>query len=150
MFTKAFALATLERAVKTFAQSLIGALAVASGLTDAPWQAALSAAGLATLVSVLTSVVSAGVGSNGPSLGAETLTESVAAVEGREAPGVSRPGLVAGPAADVPEGDPVDVVPDGALGDGLGEGVGDIADSIYGTPKPGDEPKPTGGYWGGV
>ena len=144
MFTKAFALATLERAVKTFAQSLIGALAVASGLTDAPWQAALSAAGLATLVSVLTSVVSAGVGSNGPSLGAETLTPAVAAVEAPHA------GLVAGPAADVPEGDPVDVVPDGALGDGASEGVGDIADGIYGTPKPGDEPKPTGGYWGGV
>jgi len=147
MFTKAFALATLERAVKTFAQSLIGALAVASGLTDAPWSAALSAAGLATLVSVLTSVVSAGVGGTGPSLGAETLTESVAAVEGREAPGVSRPSLVAGPAADVPEGDPVDVVPD--LGDGMVEGVGDIADGVYG--KPGDDqPKPTGGYWGGV
>ena len=141
MFTKAFALATLERAVKTFAQSLIGALAVASGLTDAPWSAALSAAGLATLVSVLTSVVSAGVGGTGPSLGAETLTPAVAAVEAPHA------GLVAGPAADVPEGDPVDVVPD--LGDGMVEGVGDIADGVYG--KPGDdEPKPTGGYWGGV
>ena len=141
MFTKAFALATLERAVKTFAQSLIGALAVASGLTDAPWSAALSAAGLATLVSVLTSVVSAGVGGSGPSLGAETLTPAVAAVEAPHA------GLVAGPAADVPEGDPVDVVPD--LGDGMVEGVGDIADGVYG--KPGDDqPKPTGGYWGGV
>ena len=40
--------------------------------------------------------------------------------------------------------------PESSVGDGLGEGVGDIADGIYGTPKPGDGPKPTGGYWGGV
>lgn len=99
MLTKAFALATLERAIKTFAQSLIGALAVASGLTDAPWSAALSAAGLATLVSVLTSVVSAGVGSSGPSLGAETLASDVAA----ETEPASPTGLVTDPADDEPK-----------------------------------------------
>jgi hypothetical protein len=68
MFTLAFWKAAAERALKTFAQSLVGSLAVASGLTDAPWLPALSAAGLATLASLLTSVVSSGVGSSGPSL----------------------------------------------------------------------------------
>lgn len=48
---------TAERALKTFAQSLLGVLmGGASGLLDVDWVAALSVAGLATVGSVLTSV----------------------------------------------------------------------------------------------
>lgn len=124
MFTKAFALAALERAVKTFAQSL-AALLVADGtdLLTTNWGDRLSVAGMAAVVSVLTSVASGSLGSNGPSLGAETLTPTVAAEADSESP----TGAVAGPAADVPEGEPVVVLP------------GDD-----------DETQTRGGYWGGV
>lgn len=48
-----------ERAAKTFAQSLAAVLAAAGlGLFDAAWWASLSAAGMAALLSVLTSVAS--------------------------------------------------------------------------------------------
>ena len=47
--------------------------------------------------------------------------------------------------------------PEASMGDGLGGAVEGVADGIYASdptpapPKPGDdEPKPTGGYWGGV
>ena len=74
MFTLAFLKATLERAVKTFAQSL-GALLVASGagILDTDWGDRFSVAGMAAVVSVLTSVGSAHVGDDGPSLGGEVL-----------------------------------------------------------------------------
>ena len=125
MFTKAFLLATLERAVKTFAQGL-AALLVADGtnLLTTNWGDRLSVAGMAAVVSVLTSVASGSFGSSGPSLGnAETLNP--AAPE---------------PAVAIPEAD---------LGAGMVEGVGDIADGILPEPKD-DDPKPLGGYWGGV
>ncbi len=63
MFTKQFLLDLLERAIKTFAQSLAACITtvVATetlGLGDVNWAAALSIAGLATLYSVLTSIAS--------------------------------------------------------------------------------------------
>lgn len=71
--TKEFWLATAERAGKTFAQAL-AALLIASGtdLLHTSWVDSLSTAGMAAVLSVLTSVAGAGVGSNGPSLGPET------------------------------------------------------------------------------
>jgi hypothetical protein len=39
--------------------------------------------------------------------------------------------------------------PEGGLAAGFSEGVGDIADGIVGLPVD-EEPKPQGGYWGGV
>ena len=55
--TREFWAGTAERAIKTFAQALLGVLTGgASGLLDVDWVAALSVAGLATLGSVLTSV----------------------------------------------------------------------------------------------
>ncbi len=70
MFSKAFALATAERAVKTFAQGLIAFLATdVTGLFDVDWARGWSISGLAAFVSVLTSVVSGAVTSQpGPSL----------------------------------------------------------------------------------
>lgn len=57
MFNQTFWKDTAERAVKTFAQSF-GAVLIASGtgLLDVDWINALSVAGLATVISVATSV----------------------------------------------------------------------------------------------
>lgn len=75
MFTIAFLKATAERAVKTFAQAL-AALLVADGtdLLATDWAGRLSVAGMAAVVSVLTSVASSQIGGPGPSVtSAETL-----------------------------------------------------------------------------
>lgn len=57
MWTKTFALAVLERAVKTFAQAAAALLTASGiGLLDADWLQILSVAGMAAVVSVLTSV----------------------------------------------------------------------------------------------
>lgn len=77
MWTKAFWLATGERAVKTFAQTL-GALLLAAGtgLLDSSWTADFSVAGMAALLSVLSSVGSGALPGTpvGPSLVNEVLT----------------------------------------------------------------------------
>jgi r1t holin len=66
MFTRAFFVDALERALRTAAQALIGVFAAgATGVLDVDWRAAGSAAGLAALVSLLTSVVASGVGIKG-------------------------------------------------------------------------------------
>jgi hypothetical protein len=75
MFTKAFLAALAERAVKTFAQALL-ALLTASGfdVVNANWVGVLVTALFATLLSVLTSIVSSGINAdNGPSLTTEKL-----------------------------------------------------------------------------
>lgn len=70
MWTRAFLLASLERAIKTFAQ-VLAALLVADGtdIVSTLWSDRLSVAGMAAVVSVLTSVASSGLSSGpGPSL----------------------------------------------------------------------------------
>lgn len=81
MLTGKFLTAALERAVKTFAQTLAAALAVGGlDLLSVPWGAALSTAGLAALLSLLTSVVSAPAAGDGPALfGPETVEPSAPA-----------------------------------------------------------------------
>ena len=105
MFSPDFWKATAERAIKTFAQSLLAVLTVTSG-AGVDWPTSLKAAGLAALISVLTSVASSTVGSPGPSLAGETLTATVAA---ETAPIEAAAEFVAGPAANVPEGSAVTV-----------------------------------------
>jgi hypothetical protein len=51
-----------ERAVKTFAQTSVAVLALATGVFDADWVQAISAGGLAGVVSLLTSLASKPVG----------------------------------------------------------------------------------------
>lgn len=51
-----------ERAIKTFAQAAVAVLALSAGLIDVSWLAAFSTAGLAGLISFLTSIGSATVG----------------------------------------------------------------------------------------
>lgn len=68
-----FWLGTAERAVKTAAQSGIAVLTTnVTGILDVDWAEGLSVVGLATLVSVLTSILSGGVSPAGsPSLVAD-------------------------------------------------------------------------------
>ena len=74
MWNKQFALAAAERALKTFAQSLVAVFAAGSvTLLDVDWTQALAVSGTAAIVSVLTSIVSAGVGNYGPSLTSEAV-----------------------------------------------------------------------------
>jgi hypothetical protein len=63
MFTSAFWALTVERAIKSFAQSLTALLSAKGlGLVDANWLPALSAAGMVAVLSVLTSVASLQIG----------------------------------------------------------------------------------------
>lgn len=125
MFTLAFWRAVLERAVKTCAQSL-AALLVADGtdLLTTDWGGRLSVAGMASVVSVLTSLASSQLGDAGPSLAGETLTEVVAA----KVEPASPTGLVAGPVAvgvEIPPGEPVHVIDASHGRDEAVEGVGE-------------------------
>lgn len=74
--TSAFWAATAERAVKTVAQTG-AALLVGNGvgLVDIDWAQVGSVSGLAGVVSVLTSIASAKIGGDGPSVGPEVVVE---------------------------------------------------------------------------
>lgn len=78
MRSKEFWVSAAERAVKTFAQSLLATLVVFTGVLDVDWVNSLSAAGLATVLSVLSSIGSAKVGPDGsPSVVGEPPAEEV-------------------------------------------------------------------------
>ncbi|MFD7614171.1 holin [Streptomyces sp. NPDC059828] len=69
LLSGAFWVATAERAIRTFAQSLAAVLvAKATSLFDVDWPAALATAGLATLLSVLTAIGASKVGGRGPGI----------------------------------------------------------------------------------
>lgn len=77
--SKPFLTATAERAIKTFAQAL-AALLIGAGtdLISTDWAANLSIAGMAAVVSILTSIGSSAVGSDpGPSLADEKVDTEV-------------------------------------------------------------------------
>lgn len=65
--TRQFLLDLTERAVKTFAQALLGVLGVqgTSSVLDVDWRTALGGAALATAISVLTSLLSLRLGVSG-------------------------------------------------------------------------------------
>jgi hypothetical protein len=72
----AFWTATGERAISTFAQTLIAAILVGDrvlGILDVNWPGALSTAALAMLLAVLKGVAAARYGNSGPSLANERL-----------------------------------------------------------------------------
>jgi hypothetical protein len=83
MYTKAFWTAALERVIKAFVASLLALLV--GGATDilsVPWGHAFAVAALAAVVSLLTSLASAGAGSTGPALfGPETVAPTAADAE---------------------------------------------------------------------
>jgi glyoxylate carboligase len=74
MWSRTFWIAVAERSIKTVAQTS-AALLVGNGvgLLNADWISVLSVAGMAGVVSVLTSIGSATVGNDGPSLAGEDL-----------------------------------------------------------------------------
>lgn len=68
VFTHAWVMGTLDRALKTFAQTLIvllGGGTAGLDLLQVDWVGALAGAGGAVVLSVLSSVVSAGIGDGG-------------------------------------------------------------------------------------
>jgi hypothetical protein len=79
MWTIDFWKAAAERAIKTFAQSLLAVIAVGQvGFGDINWAASLSVAGVATLASILSSVGSHNLGPfEGPSLADESLMHGI-------------------------------------------------------------------------
>ncbi|QOT15872.1 holin [Paenarthrobacter sp. YJN-5] len=73
MLSAQFWLAAGERAVKTFAQVLLGFMTTgAIGITNLPWNEMLSVAATAALASVLTSIVSGARDGNPSATNAET------------------------------------------------------------------------------
>jgi len=74
MWTLDFWMATIERGVKTFAQSWAASLiAAGTGIIDTDWVGVLSISAMAALVSILTSIGSGAV-TGGPSLTSEMVT----------------------------------------------------------------------------
>lgn len=66
MWTKTFWKDAIERAIKTTAQSLVALWATGTtGILDVDWVNALSVAGLAFLMSVLTSIIGVNAGDKG-------------------------------------------------------------------------------------
>jgi len=76
IFTHSFMLATLERAIKTFAQALLAFIPAAGtgAIPDLNWGDMLTLSGYAALASVLFSIGSSGVGGPGPSLANEVIS----------------------------------------------------------------------------
>ena len=72
IFTRAFLIAALERAIKTFIQAGVALISVAGlGFLDIDWVQVASVAGLAAVVSLATSIASNQIGPVGPSLANE-------------------------------------------------------------------------------
>lgn len=69
MFSLSFALDALERAIKTAAQTIVGLLVAGATILTIDWAQAAAVTGTAMLASVLTSLISTGVGDHeSPSL----------------------------------------------------------------------------------
>lgn len=88
-----FFLDLLERAIKTFVQSLLATLTVqgVSDLLAVNWGQAASIAGLATLVSVLTSLLSIKLGNGGTASATDAVVSSAyadAVAHGKHAAGL--------------------------------------------------------------
>lgn len=79
---KLFWIAAGERAVKTFAQSLVALFVAGVTVLTIDWQQGLAVAATAAVVSVLTSVASIRLGQfEGPSLAGEAVVEPVYEIE---------------------------------------------------------------------
>jgi hypothetical protein len=93
LFSRAFLLATLERAIRSFAASLASLLtADGSGILDTDWGDRLSVAGMAAIVSILFAIAGTTAGKgDGPSFfGEEELTAAPAGDSARR-PVADRP-----------------------------------------------------------
>lgn len=69
MTTALFWRATVERAIRTAAQTLLATLGLdTTGVLDVDWGAGLALAGSAALLAVLTAIATSGAGPDGPGL----------------------------------------------------------------------------------
>lgn len=92
MYDKRFWIAASERAAKTLAQALIAMFVGGMTILTIDWQQALAVSVTAALVSILTSLISAPLGSNpGPSLADETIEPEAAVLEPRTVRGAKTP-----------------------------------------------------------
>lgn len=104
MFDRAFLEATAERAIKTFAQALIAIIGTDMvGITTLDWPKMLGVAATATVLSILTSIVSANFGKNaGPSLATESTEPDVEIVEVQVKPAAKKASAKKAPAKKAP------------------------------------------------
>lgn len=92
MYDKRFWLAAGERAAKTLAQALIAMFVGGMTILTIDWQQALAVSVTAALVSLLTSLISAPLGSNpGPSLADETVEPEATVLEPAAVRGAKTP-----------------------------------------------------------
>ncbi len=66
--TKKFWAATLERTVRTAAQTAIATIGTTAALTGVDWLLVGNVTGLASILAVLTAVATAGIGGDGPGI----------------------------------------------------------------------------------
>ena len=86
LLTARFWVSAVERAIKTWAQ-VVASMLVGNGtsIITVDWLQILAVSGTAAVVSLLTSLASAGIGPNGPSLAEETLADPVRMTTGPDA-----------------------------------------------------------------
>lgn len=105
LLTKVFWFATAERAVKTFAQTLVAVLSAGQlGLFEVAWVKATSTAALGAVMSVLTSVGSARTAGDGPSLGAEVVRPASTGNTATAGPAATSSAAESGSGAAAPDG----------------------------------------------
>ena len=98
LITTRFWLASVERAIKTWAQ-VVASMLVGNGtsIITVDWLQILAVSGTAAVVSLLTSVASAGIGPQGPSLTDETIAEPPGPLPTVTGPDQYTRGIVADP-----------------------------------------------------
>jgi hypothetical protein len=110
IFTGGFWLAASERAVKTAAQALVAMWGVGqTNLLTVDWKQSAAVAGMAALLSLVTSIASSGVGNPGPSLADETIVRHPGA-DSPEDTDIPPPDMAAIGLAEKPSPPPEDVI----------------------------------------
>lgn len=100
MYSTNFLVAVTERAVKTFAQTLLATIgADAAGVFTASTLDAVTVAAGAALISVLTSFASASSGRTGPSLAGETTAPDIYITQSEPVKSAPKPAAAKKPAA---------------------------------------------------
>jgi len=100
MYSTNFLVAVAERAIKTFAQTLLATIgADAAGVFTASTMDAVTVAAGAALISVLTSFASASTGRTGPSLAGETTAPDIYITQSEPVKSAPKPAAAKKPAA---------------------------------------------------
>lgn len=103
MYSTNFLVAVAERAIKTFAQTLLATIgANAAGVFTASTLDAVTVAAGAALISVLTSFASASTGRTGPSLAGETTAPDIYITQSEPVKSAPKPAVKKAPAKKTP------------------------------------------------